>query len=325
MTFFKWSKTAALDASADSSINWAEGQSPSSVNDSARAMMAAAAKYRDDIAGAIVTAGTIPFYTLTSNQGFTNAAAMNGMVIAFSPHATNNGPSQINVDGVGSAFLRTSPGVDLQAGMLIQGTPYVATYSSADNSFYLQNFYGNPYNIPLAAGLPFFGSTAPNSSFAFPFGQAVSRTTYAALFTLLSTTYGAGDGSTTFNIPDLRGRVPAGADNMGGSAASRLSGYTLSVVGGGQTQGIAQTHLPNVNFPITEPNSGQGHRHVLHADVTGSGANLTSPQAGGSGVGVPQNPTDFATTGITVNSGGSGTALPIVQPTMAVNYIMRII
>ena len=58
MTLYKWSQTAALDATADATINWAEGQAPSSVNDSARAMMAASAKYRDDIAGAIVTAGT---------------------------------------------------------------------------------------------------------------------------------------------------------------------------------------------------------------------------------------------------------------------------
>ena len=55
MTFYKWSQTASADATADGTVNWAEGQSPSSVNDSARAMMAATAKYRDDIAGAIVT------------------------------------------------------------------------------------------------------------------------------------------------------------------------------------------------------------------------------------------------------------------------------
>ena len=53
MTLYKWSRVAASDATADSSINWQEGQAPSSVNDSARAMMAATAKYRDDIAGAI--------------------------------------------------------------------------------------------------------------------------------------------------------------------------------------------------------------------------------------------------------------------------------
>jgi hypothetical protein len=59
MTLYKWSQTAPLDAIADSTINWAEGQAPSSINDSARTMMAATAKYRDDIAGAIVTGGDL--------------------------------------------------------------------------------------------------------------------------------------------------------------------------------------------------------------------------------------------------------------------------
>ena len=58
MSFWKWSRTAASNATADGSINWAEGQAPSTVNDSARAMMAAASKYRDDVAGAIATAGS---------------------------------------------------------------------------------------------------------------------------------------------------------------------------------------------------------------------------------------------------------------------------
>ena len=62
MSFFKWSKTANNNANADGTINWAEGQAPSTVNDSARAMMAAAAKYRDDIAG-VTTGGTATAYT----------------------------------------------------------------------------------------------------------------------------------------------------------------------------------------------------------------------------------------------------------------------
>ena len=81
----------------------------------------------------------------------------------------------------------------------------------------------NQYNVPLAAGLDYWGSTTPNSAFAFPTGQAISRTTYAALFTLIGTTYGAGDGSTTFNLPDKAGRVPV----MKEAAAVRLDRYSL--------------------------------------------------------------------------------------------------
>jgi len=58
LSLWKWSRTASSNATADGSINWAEGMAPSGVNDSARAMMAAAAKYRDDTAGSLITGGT---------------------------------------------------------------------------------------------------------------------------------------------------------------------------------------------------------------------------------------------------------------------------
>jgi len=91
---------------------------------------------------------------------------------------------------------------------------------------------------PPGVVLPYAGASAP-TGWLLCYGQAVSRTTYADLFTAISTTYGAGDGSTTFNVPDLRGRVPAGKDNMGGTAANRLTaggsgvtGTTLGAAGG---------------------------------------------------------------------------------------------
>src|SRR6266576_1010740 len=89
MTLYKWSQTASADATADSTINWAEGQAPSSINDSARAMMAATAKYRDDIAGAIVTSGTSTAYAVSTFQVFDTLAHLNGQMVAFTPHATN--------------------------------------------------------------------------------------------------------------------------------------------------------------------------------------------------------------------------------------------
>ncbi len=74
MSLWKWSRIAANNATADGSINWAEGQAPSTASDSARAMMAAASKYRDDVAGAIATAGTGTAYTLSSYQVFDTLA-----------------------------------------------------------------------------------------------------------------------------------------------------------------------------------------------------------------------------------------------------------
>jgi microcystin-dependent protein len=68
---------------------------------------------------------------------------------------------------------------------------------------------------PAGVLLPFAGSTAP-TGWLLCAGQAISRATYAGLFAVIGTAYGAGDGTTTFNVPDLRGRIPAGKDNMGG-------------------------------------------------------------------------------------------------------------
>ena len=81
--------------------------------------------------------------------------------------------------------------------------------------------------VPVGSVTAYAGSTAP-SGWLLCFGQAVDRTAYAQLFGVVSTTYGTGDGSTTFNLPDLRGRVPAGKDDMGGSAASRLTSTTIT-------------------------------------------------------------------------------------------------
>ena len=68
------------------------------------------------------------------------------------------------------------------------------------------------------------------------YGQAISRTTYSALFTAISTTYGVGNGTTTFTLPDMRGRTVAGQDDMGGTApvglGQRLDGDTLGAAGG---------------------------------------------------------------------------------------------
>jgi hypothetical protein len=156
MTLYKWSQTASADATADSTINWAEGQAPSSVNDSARAMMAAVAKYRDDIAGAIVTSGTSTAYAVNTYQVFQSLPQLNGQMVAFTPHATNAAGSpfvSLNVDGLGALPLRSSPNVEIAAGTLVAGTPYVVIYNNTGGGcFYLQGFFGNPYNIPLGSG-----------------------------------------------------------------------------------------------------------------------------------------------------------------------------
>jgi len=338
MTLYKWSQIASADATADSTINWTEGQSPSSVNDSARAMMAAIAKYRDDVAGAIVTSGTSTSYAVNTYQAFQSLGQLNGQVIAFTPHTTNGAGSPnvtLNVDGLGAKSIQCSPGVEIPAGTLIQGSPYVAFYSASNGIFYLQNFFGNPYNVPIGASIEFWGSTAPNSSFALMYGQAVSRTTYATLFSLLGTTYGPGDGSATFNIPDLRGRVVAGRDDMGGSAASRLtstyfgaSAASLGAAGGSQSHTLALAELPT---GIASSGTNSISVNSIDSDVWQGPPDGRNPASGNTfGIttlgGSRKTITSTGSSSISVMSNNTGGgAHAIVPPTIIANKLLRII
>ena len=333
LPFYNWSRTAGNNATADSTVNWQEGQAPSSINDSARAMMASTAAFRDDVAGAIVTAGTSTAYTVSSYQIFDTLAHLSGQMIAFTPHIANGGICTLNVDGLGAKPLRSAPSVELPGGTLLQGTPYTAIYNNVDGAFYLQCFFGNPYNVPIGAGMDYWGSTAPNSSFTFSDGSAISRTTYSTLFSLLGTTYGAGDGSTTFNLPDKRGRVSAGAD----ASAGRLTGQSMNFLtrggtGGAETHTIFQGNLPSVNFAVS---NGSLSVSSTVSDIVRSQFGVTSSTSstGGalgqlsssSGIQTGTITSTGTVSGQTAASGGSGTPLVTVQPTILCNYIIRII
>ena len=80
--------------------------------------------------------------------------------------------------------------------------------------------------VPTGSALFTFASTAP-TGWLMCDGSAVSRTTYADLFAEIGTSYGAGDGSTTFNLPDAKGRSIFGKDDMGGTAANRLRNSSI--------------------------------------------------------------------------------------------------
>jgi microcystin-dependent protein len=114
---------------------------------------------------------------------------------------------------------------------------------------------------PPGTVVAFAGSAAP-TGWLFCFGQTVSRVTYATLFTTLGTQYGSGDGSTTFVLPDMRGRVAAGRDNMGGTAASRLTNAASSIQGDLLGAGGGNENLHNHNHTQTNHTHTQSnHSH----------------------------------------------------------------
>lgn len=164
------------------------------------------------------------------------------------------------------------------------------------------------------------------AKWALCYGQAVSRTTYADLFAVLGTSWGAGDGSSTFNLPDLRGRLVAGIDNMGGVAASRITagvsgvpGTTLGGTGGDQH---AQTDTLTAISVVTDPT----HVHEVSLGISNTsptGASLT--KFAGVGPAAVTLKTAPASTGITVattvTSGLTGSSQN-VQPVAMINWIV---
>lgn len=159
--------------------------------------------------------------------------------------------------------------------------------------------------VPAGAVMPFAGTTAP-AEWLLCYGQAVSRTQYGQLFAVIGTAYGTGDGSTTFNVPDLRGRVVAGVDNMGGTDAGRLStSNTLGTTSGSETN--THNHYQSIG------NDGS---------VTYIGTYTNQPR---SKVVTVNRATQFNTPASAAGRFDStdNETIDVVQPTMVLNYIIK--
>jgi microcystin-dependent protein len=323
MAFWSWLTSAGGNATADTSINWAEGQAPSSVNDSARSMMARLAEYRDDISGSVVTIGTSTAYTCTTNQVFAATPNAN-QLLAFVPHTTNGSSPTLAADG-GTAFpIQSSQGNAVAAGTLVAGTPYRATLRGS--AWILNGFYANPFNMPLAGMMDYIGATAPNSNFAIPIGQAISRTTFATLFAITGTTFGSGDGSTTFNLPDLRGRVVAGLDGgVGRLTITTMTGATLGSTNsvGGETVTLTTAQLPVTSASVSGIAGSFSTSYNVASIFVASGATAAITSISQGGPGTVSGNISISNNGIATF--GSGSASPNVQPTMCLNKILRII
>lgn len=200
-------------------------------------------------------------------------------------------------------------------------TKVTAAMLAADVIEMIEGLIPPASGVPPGVGFEWYGANLPAGGYLWQDGAAVSRTTYAALYAVIGTTYGTGDGSTTFNLPDSRGRVVAGKDNMGGTAANRLTtagggvnGAALGASGGSQTHTLTAAQIPAHTHPVTDPTHSHGGTY------TGGGA--------GGNFGVGDNgvtgSTAAASTGISVgNNTGGGGAHPIVQPTLVANKVIK--
>jgi len=187
----------------------------------------------------------------------------------------------------------------------------MANYEATKYDFDGANLTGIE-GIPTATIVPWSSASVP-SGFLECDGSAVSRTTYATLFGIVGTTYGAGDGSTTFNVPDLADNVPVGKSNnkalastggantvaatgnVGGSTANatlstaQLASHThnpsAAAVGGTQNSPgtrYGQTQTPRNNnatasLPLNSAGSGSGHSHNMSATFSGDSTSVLQP------------------------------------------------
>jgi len=214
----------------------------------------------------------------------------------------------------------TRPNVN-QIGVVIGGVQ-VGTFSTT----------GIQGGVPIGTIVSFAGATAP-TGWLLCFGQAISRASNAALFTVLGITWGSGDGSTTFNIPDCRDYALVGKGDMGGSDAGRLttafygtSPTVLGNVGGVQSKALVTGNLPPITPTGTVGITDPGHSHTSPQQTCASFVNVGSGPGGGlqTAVSITINSN---TTGITASftgtgGGGSSTAFGLVQPSIIVNKII---
>lgn len=134
-SLWDWSRTAASNANSDSAIDWAEGMSPASINNSARAMMAATAKFVYDQSGQVVTGGTSTALTATTTSSFTSLAE--GRMLCVEMNATCGDNPTLNVDSRGAKklykFTKTGNGspVQIAAGDMQLGGRYILQYDTS--------------------------------------------------------------------------------------------------------------------------------------------------------------------------------------------------
>lgn len=150
-------------------------------------------------------------------------------------------------------------------------------------------------SVPAGSLFPFAAATAP-SGYLLCDGSAVSRATYATLFGVVGTTYGVGDGSTTFNLPDLQGRVAVGK-NSG----------TFTTIG---ASGGEETHV------LTIPEL------AAHTHGPGDGTNFVFQKTSG-GTSLSGSSNNFTIATAVTGSTGSGTAHNNLQPYLVLTYIIK--
>jgi hypothetical protein len=259
-TIWAWSQTAADNGAADGTINWAEFQTPSSVNDSARAMMRRIAQLMADLAPRRTSTGSGNAYAVASTS--TGVTLRDGQQITFIPHANNTSGCTLNVGGTGALPWRPKTSTSFVADNIISGVPVTAYYSSATSEwlspgtgYYINSAASGVSLQSITARLPQIGdlvisyapTPGPGRIRLRETTQSYSKAAYPELNAYLaSISYPWGSDATNFNLPPAAGyflRFAAtttaidtgGARTAGSTQADGLLGHTHSLTISGTT------------------------------------------------------------------------------------------
>lgn len=189
--------------------------------------------------------------------------------------------------------------VHLDGSKAFTGAPSYAADPVSANQLARKGYVDSVSGGPVGSVIMYAGSTAP-SNYLFCRGQAVSRSTYSALFTIVGTTYGAGDGSTTFNLPNLQTRVVAGLDATG---TPDTAFDALGETGGAKTHTLTTAEIPSHTHAVT-----------VRENMTAGGSSGDPMISNNSGT------TDTRTSAAT----GGGGAHNNLQPYIVLNYLIRV-
>lgn len=239
--------------------------------------------------------GTANAQTVTVS-GF---ASTNGQTFYFVAGATNTSALTLSVNGGSpiSVVKPTPTGTALLTGNEVYtGSVVGVTYYSTTGQFQLVT---NNTNAAAPAGqVASFAMNSCPTGWLTADGSAVSRSTYAVLFANIGTTWGAGNGSTTFNVPDLRGMFLRGTGTNATGSSTGAAGPAVGTY-------AADTYL-NHSHAVTDP----GHTHAWTPTggvFLGYGTGTTAGNFGsGAGIISSSSTTASATTGLTVNTSTTG-------------------
>lgn len=312
-SIYDWSLTAASNSAADGDVNWAEGQDPDTVNNSARQMMARLAEFLKDSAAIRVSSGAANTYTVTANSA--PAALRDGYTIAFRAHQANTTSATISVNSYGAKSLRSRSGTALLANEILNGVVVIAQYNLATDEFIIVNspnvwlqtlgpamFQSQTFGLKVG-DVKISMTNSPDSGFmrlretAQVYNRADYPDLYPVMVALTGYPWGASVSASTFAVPPAAGYFLrfAATSSAVDTAGARNAGTTQAE----QTAAHTHANTATVNDP--------GHSHAELSDTfLAAGGGTTIYRIGGNNNGHIVG-TGFTGISVTMNNASSGT------------------